>query len=52
MIAVTQRLKNPLLPGKLYLANTYAAIDPKIKCPTVPTNVVNTVLKMYLVKGT
>jgi hypothetical protein len=45
-------LKIPLLPGKGIFESAYAASDEKNKFPNTPAAVMNTVLKMYLEKGT
>ena len=44
--------KNSLLPGNSYFARTNAPMDAIIRCPAVPTTVINTVLNMYLEKVT
>src|SRR5690606_26466253 len=45
-------VKKALLPGNLYLDNTYAAIEATRRCPRVPTTVINTVLNIYRENGT
>ena len=45
-------LKNVFEPGNSYFAITKAPMDAIIRCPAVPTTVINTVLNMYLEKGT
>ena len=45
-------LKIPFLPGKGIFERAYAASEEKNKFPNTPAAVINTVLKMYLEKGT
>lgn len=45
-------LKNSLLPGNLYFAKGYAAMDAIKICPTVPRTLIKMLLNRYLLKGT
>jgi hypothetical protein len=46
------RLNKKLLPGNLFFARGYAAIDAIRTCPKVPKKLTNMLLKIYLEKGT
>ena len=50
--AVCTRRKKPTEPGNRYLEIGYAHIEAITICPTVPTTVINTVLKIYRENGT
>ena len=52
IIATVTRRKKVGPPGNSYLESTNAAMDAIIRCPTVPTAVMSTVLNRYLEKVT
>ena len=46
------RMNKTVVPGNLYFDKTKAAIEAKMICPKVPTDVINTELNIYRLMGT